>query len=178
MKTTKALSLAATIALAFWASIGMGQTVHVTTDNGVVTLSVDAQRPYVLATSSETKTPVLSVVCQQKGKKLSHAINFSPGSILKEQQYSNFGNSASLMLEASVGGQKLSTNWVSYSSLDSFAYYGKTEPERLNFLKALLGVSTISIEFTPFLTGQSVTSLFDLTGLRTEFDKHPECAIK
>jgi hypothetical protein len=178
MKTTSVLSLAVGVTLAFWASAGMGQAVHVTTDHGVVTLSVGAQKPYSLTVSGQAKAPVLSIGCQQKGKKVSHAITFSPGGILTEQQYSTFGGSASLVLEVTVGGQKLSTNWASYGSLDTFAYLGKTEPERLHFLQALLGTSMISIEFTPFLTGEPVTSTFDLTGLRAEFDKHPECAIK
>lgn len=178
MKTTDALSLAVTMALAFGAPVVMGQVVHVTTDHGTITMGVAAQKPYAPTVASQPKTPVLSISCQLKGKKLSHAITFSPGGILKEQQYSNFGNSASLVLEVTIGAQKLSTNWISYGSLDSFAYYGKTEPERLNFLQTLLGASTISIEFTPFLTGEPVTSTFDVSGLRTEFDKHPECAMK
>jgi len=177
MTTTSALSLAVTTALALLGPAGMGQ-VHVTTDHGVVSLSVKAQVPYALIASGHAKAPVLNISCQQKGKKFSHAITFSPGGILQEQQYSTFGNSASLVLEVTVGGQKLSTNWVSYGNLDSFAYLGKTEPERLNFLQALLGTSTISIEFTPFLTGQPVASTFDLTGLAAELDNHPECAYQ
>ena len=175
MKTTSALSLAVTIALAFSTPAAMGQAVHVTTDHGVVTLSVSAQKPYALPGSGHVKLPVLSIDCQQKGKKFSHAITFSPGGILTEQHYSTFGSSASLALEVTVGGQKLSTNWASYGNLESFAYFGKTEPERLNFLQTLLGASMISFEFTPFLTGEPVTSTFDLTGLRAEFDKHVEC---
>ena len=131
-----------------------------------------------MTVSRQAKAPVLSIGCQQKGKNLSHAITLSPGGLLTEQEYSTFGKSASLVLEVAVGGQKLSTNWVAQGNLENFAYFGKTEPERLNFLQALLGASMISIEFTPFLTGEPVTSTFDLTGLRAEFDKHPECAIK
>jgi hypothetical protein len=178
MKTTSALSLAVTIALAFWGLASMGQAVHATSDHGLVTLSVGAQKPYALTVHGEAKSPVLSILCQQKGKKFLHAITFSPGGILTEQEYSTFGSSASLALDVTAGGQKLSTNWVAHGNLESFAYLGKTEPDRLNFLQTLLGTSTVSIEFTPFLTGEPVTSTFDLTGLRAEFDKHPECAMK
>ena len=66
----------------------------------------------------------------------------------------------------------------SRSPLQSFDFVGKTEPERISFLPVLLSVPTVSIGFTPFLTGTSTSSTFDLTGLRTEFDKHPECAMK
>jgi len=178
MKTTSAVSLAVTIALAFWAPAAMAQAVHVTSDHGVVTLSVNAQKTYALSVSRQAKAPVLSVGCQQKGKNVLHAITFSPGGILTEQEYSTFGKSASLALEVAIGEQKLSTNWVAQGNLENFAYFGKTEPERLTFLHTLLGAPMISIEFTPFLTGEPVTSTFDLSGLRAEFDKHPECAIK
>ncbi|HVP53966.1 MAG TPA: hypothetical protein VMU45_03145 [Candidatus Eisenbacteria bacterium] len=178
MKTMCARSLAVTIALAFCAPAAMAQAVHVSADKGVVTLSVASQKPYALMVSGHPKTPLLSVTCQQKGKKVSHAITFSPGGILKEQHYSTYGGSASLVLEVTVAGQKHSTNWVSYGNLETFAYLGKTEPERVNFMQALLSAPTMSIQFTPFLTGEPVISTFDLTGLRTEFDKHPECSVK
>ena len=178
MKTTSALSLAVMISLAFWAPAALGQAVHVSNDHGVVTLSVNAQKTYALTASRQAKAPVLSIGCQQKGKNVWHAINLSPGGIVTEQEYSNFGKSASLALEVTIGDQKLPTNWVAQGNLETFAYFGKTEPERLNFLHTLLGAPMISIEFTPFLTGQPVTSTFDLTGLRAEFDKHPECAIR
>jgi hypothetical protein len=74
----------------------LGQDVQVTSDKGVITLSLMAQKPYA---SGQAKTPVLGVVCQQKGKKIAHAITFSPGGILIEQEYSSFGNSTSLVLE-------------------------------------------------------------------------------
>ena len=175
---TSALSLAVTMALGFWAPAAMGQAVHVSTDHGVVTLSVSAQKTYALSASRQAKAPVLSIGCQQKGKNVLHSVNFAPGGILTEQEYSTFGKSASLALEVTVGEQKLSTNWVAQGNLENFAYFGKTEPERLNFLHTLLGAPMISIEFTPFLTGEPVTSTFDLTGLQAEFAKHPECAMK
>ena len=62
-------------------------------------------------------------------------------------------------------------------TFQSYAYVGKTEPERIHFLQSLLNAPAVSIEFTPFLTGIPASSTFDLTGLRTEFDKHPECTI-
>lgn len=178
MKNTRAISLAMKMALVCWVPAAWAQVVHVTADHGVVTLSVAAQETYALMVHGEAKVPVLGVVCQQKGKKASHAITFSPAGFLTEQQYSTFGKTASLLLQVTVVEKKYSTNWVAYDNLDSFAYVGKTEPERVSFLQALLGAPMISIEFTPFLTGQPVTSTFDLTGLRAEFDKHPECAIK
>jgi hypothetical protein len=156
----------------------MGQEVHVTSDKGIVTLCVAAQKPYSLVASGPPKTPVLSVSCQQKGKKFSHIITFSPGGILTEQEYSTFGSSASLVLETTIGEHKQPTTWVSHSGLQNFDYVGKTEPERIQFLQALFSVPSVSIAFTPFLTGTPTSSTFDLTELRAEFDKHPECAMK
>jgi hypothetical protein len=178
MKTVRVISLSAAIACALWSPSLWGQGVHVTSNKGVVTLSVMAQKPYTLIASGQTKTPVLSVVCQQKGKKTVHAITFSPGGILTDQEYSTFGSSASLVLVMNIGGHEQSATWVSQGNLQSFDYVGKTEPQRTQFLHVLLSVPTISIDFTPFLTGTPTSSTFDLTELRTEFDKHPECAMK
>jgi hypothetical protein len=178
MKTVQAILLSGAIACAVCSPKLLGQDVNVASDNGIITLSVKAQKPYALIVSGQTKTPVLGVVCQQKGKKISHVITLSPGGILTEQEYSSFGNSASLVLEVTLAGQKHSVTWVSHGNLQSFDYFGKTEPERIQFLQTLLSVPTVSIDFTPFLTGTPTSSTFDLTGLRKEFDKHPECNMK
>jgi hypothetical protein len=182
MKTGRAILLSGAIACGLWSPNLLGQDVHVTSDKGVTTLSVMAQKPYV---SGHTKTPVLSVVCQLKGKKIVHAITFAPEGFLTEQEYSNFGNSTSLVVEMTIGGQKQSTNWVTqnYQGFQStafraFEYVGKTEPERIQLLQALLSAPSVSIAFTPFLTGIPTSSTFDVTGLHTEFEKHPECSMK
>jgi hypothetical protein len=182
VKTVRAILLSGAIVGALWSPNLWGQGVHVTSDKGIITLSVMAQKPYV---SGQAKTPVLSVVCQQKGKKIAHAITFSPGGTLTEQEYSSFGNSTSLELEMTIGGHKQPTTWVAHNyqsfgsnNFPSYDYVGKTEPERIQFLQALLSVPTVSIAFIPFLTGTPTSSTFDLTGLQTELDKHPECATK
>ena len=158
--------------------MAFAQEVHVTSENGTVTLSVKAQNPYALMAGGQLKTPVLTVSCQQKGKKAGHAIMFSPGGILTEQEYSTFGSSASLLLAVKLGGQKLSTNWVAYGNVETFTYYGKSEQDRFTFLHALLSVPSITIEFTPFLTGVPTSSMFDTSELRSEFEKHSECTQK
>ena len=178
VKTVRALLLYGTIACGLWSPKLLGQDVHVSSDKGVTTLSVMAQKPYQLMVSGSPKTATLGIVCQQKGKKIVHAITFSPGGIVTEQEYSTFGASASLELEVTVGEHKQSSTWTSHANLQSFEYVGKTEPERIQFLQALLSAPTVSIHFTPFLTGTPVSSTFDLTGLHAEFDKHPECSIK
>ena len=178
MKVKSALSLAVTVGLALSGSAAKAQAVHVTNDHGTVTLSVNAQKPYTLTMSGQPKMSTLNIGCQQKGKKSSHAIVFSPGTIVKELEYSSFGSSAALALDVTLNNQRLSTNWIAYGNVENFAYYGKTEPDRVNFLQALLGGSVLSMQFTPFLTGELITATFDLSGLRGEFDKHPECAIR
>ena len=176
MKTLCSIALFGAVALC--ALTAVPQDVHVTSEHGIVTLSVAAQTPYTLMATGQPKTPVLTVSCQQKGKKTGHSITFSPGGILTEQQYSTFGSSTSLLLTVKLGGQKLSTNWVAYGSVETFAYYGKTEQERLAFLHALLNAPNVTIEFTPFLTGGPTSSTFDLSELRSEFDRHLECVPK
>ena len=178
MKTVRAMLVYGTIACAWCSPCLFGQDVHVSSGKGVTTLSVTAQKPYALMASGQSRSPVLSVSCQQKGKKTVHEITFSPGGVLTEQEYSTFGGSSTLTLEMIVGNRKQSTIWVAHGDIQSFDYYGKTEPERMQFLQTLLSVPTVSLEFTPFLTGVPASSTFDLTGLRTEFDKHPECSMK
>jgi hypothetical protein len=176
VKTLRSIALFGAVALRSLTAVA--QEVHVTSENGILTLSVSAQLPYTLMAAGQPKTPVLTVGCQQKGKKAGHLITFSPGGTMAEQQYSTFGSSASLLLPVKLGRQKLSTNWVAYGNVETFTYYGKTEQERLAFLHALLNVPSVTIEFTPFLTGVPTSSTFDLTELRAEFDTHPECVPK
>ena len=178
MKTGRAILLTWAIEWTLCSTCLWGQEVHVSSDKGFTTMSVTAQQPYPLAASGHTRTPVLSVSCQKKGKKNVHAITFSPGGILTEQEYSTFGSSATLTLQMTMGAHKQSTIWVAHGDVKSFDYYGKAEAERVQFLQALLTAPTISLDFTPFLTGVPVSSTFDLTGLQTEFDKHPECSMK
>ena len=176
MKTLCSVALSCVIALPSLTAIG--QEVHVTSENGTVTLNITAQKPYALMAGGQSKTPVLTVSCQRKGKKTGHSITFSPGGILTEQEYSTFGSSASLALSVKLGGQKLSTNWVASGNIETFTYYGKSEEDRLTFLHALLSVPSITIEFTPLLTGIPTSSTFDTSQLRAEFEKHPECNQK
>ena len=70
------------------------------------------------------------------------------------------------------------TAWVPYGDTVTFTYFGKNEPERLKFIQSLLSSGVVSIEFKPFLTGVPTTSVFDLSKLRDEMDKYPECATK
>jgi hypothetical protein len=178
MKAVRAILLSGAIACASWSPYLLGQDIHVSSDKGVTTLSVTAQKPYALAASGQARSPVLSVSCQQKGKKIVHTITFAPGGILTQQEYSTFGGSATLTLEMTIGAHKQPTIWVAHGDIQTFDYYGKTEPERIQFLQILLNAPTVSLAFTPFLTGVPASSTFDLTGLRTEFDKHPECSMQ
>jgi hypothetical protein len=88
MRTGRAILLSGAAVCAVWSTNLWGQGVQVTSDKGVVTLSMTAQTAHV---SGQAKTPVLSVVCQQKGKKFTHEITFEPGGMLTEQEYSSFG---------------------------------------------------------------------------------------
>jgi hypothetical protein len=88
----------------------------VTSDNGVITLSGMAQKPYALIVSGQAKAPVLSVVCQQKGKKIAHA-SFCREGI------------------AGVGDDQESATGVSHGNLQSFGYVGRTEPECIHLMQ-------------------------------------------
>ncbi len=149
------------------------QEVQVTPGKNTVTLSVSALKPYDLL-SGEKKTAVLSVECSAKGKKAGHIVTFAPGGAVSED--SPEGQQVNFTM--TIGGTKQSTSWVAFGDTVTFAYFGKHEPERLQFIQSLLNSGVVSIEFKPFLTGESVTSVFDLSKLRAEMDKQPECALK
>ena len=161
----------------FWALLCSGQDVKVTADKGSVTLSVSAQKQYEIL-ASERKLPVLSVVCTQKGKKNTHLVIFTAGEVLAENDAESAPKDKSFTLHAAVGGKTQITTWIPYTDPITYAYYGKTEPERVSFLQVLLSAPTASIEFTPFLTGATATSVFDLSKLGDEVKTHPECAFQ
>ena len=165
------------VAIALWSLLSMGQEVHVSRGNGIVVLSVWAQKPYPLM-SGEEKMPTLSVECSQKGKKTVHVLKFSPGGAVVEDSPEVTAKGEQLAFNTTIGGTKQTTSWIPYGDTVSFAYFGKTEPERMKFIQSVLSSGSISIEFKPFLTGAPTTSVFDLSKLRNEMDKYPECATK
>lgn len=74
----------ALVAILFWAVLSAGQSVHVSSEKGAVTLSVSAQKSYEIMASVK-KTLVLTVECSQKGKKMMHLLTFSRGGAVAER---------------------------------------------------------------------------------------------
>ena len=171
------MKLSGLLAILVCSLLGTGQEVHVSAGKNSVVLSVAAQKPYSLM-SGEEKKPVLVVECAQKGKKTVHILKFQPGGMLVEDNPESSGRGGELVLDMTTGGTKEATNWIPYGDTESYAYYGRTEPERMKFILNMLGSPTVSIEFKPFLIGVSTTSVFDISKLRDEMGKHPECATK
>ncbi len=155
------------------AGVCVAQEVEVSTSKSAVILSVNAQKSYDLM-SGEKKTPVLSVECALKAKKAGHVITFAPGGAVIEDK----PEGQQVSFTVSMGGAKHVTTWVNYGDTVTFAYFGKQEPERVQFIKMLLDAGMVSIDFSPFLTGQTIRSTFDLSKLRAEMASHPECALK
>ena len=150
------------------------QEVDVSGGKGSVVLSINAQKTYNLMTS-EKKQPVLTVQCTMKGKKPMHLVTFTAIEALAEGDPETAPKNGAITLHTVIGGKKGATLWIPYGDTVTFAYYGKTEPERVEFLHQLLTAPTASIEFTPFLTGSPETSIFDLSQLKEEIAKHSEC---
>lgn len=155
----------------------LGQEVEVTPGKGTVLLSITAQKPYQWL-ASEQKSATLSVQCAQKGKKSVHLLLFSAQGSVMEDDPETAGRGGQVTFHMIIGNAKQVTTWIPYGTPETFAYYGKTEPERVQFLEYLLNAPTVSIQFKPFLTGTSVTSVFDIAKLREEMEKHPECSLK
>ncbi len=149
-----------------------GQEVQVSPVKGGVMLSVSAQHSYQLM-PGDTKLPTLSVECLHKGKKGSHLLIFSPGGMVGENNEAGGKGGQSFVL--TVNGKKQASTWATFGAPDTFVYFGKTEPERAQFLQSLLG-STVTFEFKPFLTGTPATATFDLSQLREAMNKQSECS--
>ena len=167
--------LSVLFAILFCACASNGQQVQVSAIKGGVALSIEAQKSYQFITGEE-KRPALSIECLQKGKKNGHLVIFSPaGEVVQADPLSGIGNGP-LALLITLDGTSESTNWVPYRDSSSFAYLGKTEPERVQFMHTLVNAKIVSIEFKPFLTGTLVKVSFDTRSLRDELSKHPECS--
>ena len=175
------MKLSGLVAIMLWSLLGTGQEVHVSTGKGSVVLSVRAAKPYQLI-SGEAKMPVLAIECAQKGKKAVHLLKFQAGGSLAEDGPEGNPDTptkdGAVTFPMTIGGERQLTTWIPYGDTITYAYYGKTEPERVKFIQFLLGSPTVSIEFKPFLTGAPTTSVFDISKLRAEMDQHSECAMK
>jgi hypothetical protein len=154
----------------------LGQDVEVTPGKNSVGMKITAKSYHLLST--EEKQPTLTLECAQKGNKIGHLLLFSAGEALSEENAGLAPRNGALTLTMKIGGTKQATTWIPYGDTATFAYYGKTEPERLQFIQSLLSSPTASFQFTPFLTGQVVTREFDISKLREEAEKHPECGLK
>lgn len=162
------------VAIVLWSSLCLGQEAHISQGNGVVVLSVSAQKPYPLM-SGEERLPTLSVECTQKGKKTAHLLKFLPGGTLAENlEVDAKGGERTFTM--TIGGTKQITAWVGYGDAVTFSYFAKTDAERLKFIQSVLSAGKVSIEFKPFLSGVATTSVFDVSKLRDAMDKSPECA--
>ena len=171
------MCLAGIVATVLYPLLSTGQQVQVSQNKGDVVLSVKAQKPYQLGVGEE-KLPVLSVECAQKGKKTVHLVKFSPAGTLGEDSVDAPSKGENAVLDVTIGGIEQTTTWAPYGDAITFVYFGKTEVERIAFIQSLLGSPTVSIEFKPFLTGVATTSVFDISKLREEVSKHPECGMQ
>lgn len=172
-----AMNVSRLVAIMLWSALCVAQEVHVSHGKDSVSLSVVARQPYQLL-SGEGKMPVLSVECIHKGKKSGHVLKFSPGGSLAEDNFEVDAKPGQMTFNMTIAGTKEGTPWAPYGDTVTFAYLAKTDADRLQFIQSLLNSGMVSIEFNPFLTGVPTTSVFDLSKLRDEIGKYPECAAK
>ncbi len=151
----------------------LAQEVHVAQLKDHVELSITAQQPYQLM-PGQPKLPVLSVECVQKGKKAGHIVLFQPGTALAEDSDKGGLQVITVVMDDHPPEE---TGWMPYGDSTTFAYYGKTEAERLAFVQLLEKSKSLAVKFKPFLTGMPVTSHFALDKLGDEIGKQPQCAV-
>jgi hypothetical protein len=158
---------------------GLGQDVLTSQVKEGVNVSITANQSYELM-AGEKKRAVLSVQCaqNQKATKSMHLVMFTAGDPVAEGDPTTRPKNGAVVFDTDLGGSKERTTWIPYGDAITYAYYGKTEPERVKFLQLLLAAPTFSIEFTPFLTGKTAKADFDIVKLRTEVNRHPECLVK
>jgi hypothetical protein len=163
----------------FLAILSFGQDVRTSPVKGGVNVSITANQPYEVM-SGQKKTPVLSIECtqNQKASKVMHLVMFSAGENVAEDNAETRPKNGEIHLNSILGGNKETTNWIPYGDAVTYAFYGKTEPERAKFLQLLLASPTFSVEFTPFLTGNIMRSDFDIVKLKAEVIQHAECTTK
>jgi len=157
--------------------VAFGQ--HSSQDTGTAAAVVEAQKPYQIM-AGEKKLPVLALYCVKKGKNMAHVLTFSPKGNVSEDNLEVKAKDDRLSLPVQLGSDAFKpATWIPYGDAITFAYYGRTEPERLTFIESLLNpnVPTLTVSFTPFLTGTTVTSVFDLGQFRSQVEKHPECGF-
>jgi len=163
------------MAFVVWGSVSWAQDVHVSEGKGgSLVLSVAAEKSYDLVTG-EKRRPVLSVQCAVKGKKNLHLVMFSAQGTFSSDNPEAMPKNQAMTFDIEMGGVKETTTWIPYGDAITFAYYGKTEPERAKFLQHLMAAQTLSVEFTPFLTGVPLKSTFDLAKLHDAVNGHSQC---
>jgi hypothetical protein len=168
-----AIKFAGFLATALCSWLCLGQEVQVAPAKGGITLSVPAEGAYELM-PGETKLPVLSLECLHKSKKSAHLLIFAPGGEVSQRLSANAPESFVIK----VNGTKQASIWTPYGDASSFAYAAKTETERMQFIQSVLNSGTVSFDFRPFLTGVATTAVFNVSKLREEVNKHPECSTQ
>ncbi len=149
------------------------QEVHVSSIKGGIVLGVHAQKSYQLMPGQE-RGAVLSIECLHKGSKVSHLLIFSPGgTVVPDSPDANEKSGQAFTM--TIAGTRQETAWVPYVDPETFAYFAKTEPERLQFIQTVLRSGTVAIEFKPFLSGVPTTTSFDVSKLEEEMSRHTEC---
>ena len=154
-----------------------GQEVEVNPTKGGIALSVSAQQAYQLM-PGESKQPVLSIECLHKGSKVSHLVMFQPGGMVAENTADLSANAATQIMPVTINGKKHTIPWAQYGDASTYAYAGKTDAERMEFIEMLLSSPTVSIEFKPFLTGTNTTAVFNVSKLHDEMNRHAECGVR
>jgi hypothetical protein len=72
-------------------------------------------------------------------------------------------------------GEPTEEEWLELSDHKSWSHEYYPDETDLKFLKRIIDAKTVLIEFKPFMRASVVEAKFDVSGLRMEFHKYPEC---
>jgi hypothetical protein len=139
-------------------------------------LAVRAREPYRNVAGTSVR-PELKVQCTQKGGDHSLSLILDSGPVQGE------GDGAWLHTRLD-NGEAIRYGWVEMSDHKSYRYnpnnwfeswLDKGPPRDL--IESLLAGKTLLIEFQPFMVSSATVARFDVSGLRKEFNKAPECKL-
>ena len=119
--------------------------------------------------------PELRVQCTQKGNDRSLSLILDSGPV------QGVGDGAWLRTRLD-SGEAIRYPWVQMSDRKSYAYNPKNRDDSLDkqpedLRSAILAAKTMLLEFQPFMVSSVTVARFDLSGLRKEFDRAPECKL-
>lgn len=170
-----------------WATVGFAQNVVVLKGSNPmdgqvwIRLEINAAQPFATSYGSSI-TPTIAVECDQKGKQKQFGIFLQVGVLAApvDTVFTSLPSGDRLLRTKVDDGKPRWHSWREMTDGKTYQYVGMGETglnqySDSRFLKDLFSARRLLVEFQPSQQNGTVTSEFDMRGLKEEFDKHQEC---